>query len=182
MIHLRVVSPPDLTETLMPMLHSEPAVMNVTVLLGAVSHPDGDAVQFDVLHGAANEVIGQLRDLGLDQRGSIVLENVDTSISAGRRTAGQRLLEFLLIVRRQGGLQDRSAVFAHRLDGLVRCHLLQHQEQRRGAQLDHAADLVLGEPSPVTSWIFPFIPFHPVGGMIWQAGLGEIDSARSERR
>ncbi len=82
MIHLRVVSPPDLTGTLVPMLHSESAVMNLTVLPGAVSHPDGDAVQFDVLHGAANEVIGHLRDLGLEQRGSIVLENVDTSISA----------------------------------------------------------------------------------------------------
>ena len=82
MIHLRVVSPSDLTDTLMPMLRAEPAVMNLTVLPGAVSHPDGDAVQFDVLHGAANEVIGHLRDLGLEQRGSIVLENVDTSISA----------------------------------------------------------------------------------------------------
>jgi len=81
-IHLRVVSPPDLTGTLVPMLHSESAVMNLMVLPGAVSHPDGDAVQFDVLHGAANEVIGHLRDLGLEQRGSIVLENVDTSISA----------------------------------------------------------------------------------------------------
>ncbi len=39
-------------------------------------------MQFDVLHGAANEVIGGLRDLGLEQRGSIVLEDVDTSISA----------------------------------------------------------------------------------------------------
>ena len=82
MIHLRVVSPPDVTSTLMPILHAEPAVMNLTMLPGAVSHPDGDAVHFDVLHGEANEVIGQLRDLGLDQRGSIVLENVDTSISA----------------------------------------------------------------------------------------------------
>ena len=82
MIHLRVVSPPDITGTLMPMLRAEPAVVNLTVLPGTVSHPDGDAVHFDVLHGAANEVIGQLRDLGLDQRGSIVLENVDTSISA----------------------------------------------------------------------------------------------------
>lgn len=82
MIHLRVVSPPDLTGTLMPMLRSEPAVMNLTMLPGAVSHPDGDAVHFDVLHGAANDVIGRLRDLGLEQRGSIVLENVDTSISA----------------------------------------------------------------------------------------------------
>ena len=56
--------------------------MNLTVLPGTVRNPDGDAVQFDVLQGAANEVIARLRDLGLDQRGSIVLENVDTSISA----------------------------------------------------------------------------------------------------
>ena len=61
----------------MPVLRTEPAVMNLTVLPGAVSNPDGDAVQFDVLQGAANEVIGLLRDLGLDQRGSIVLENVE---------------------------------------------------------------------------------------------------------
>jgi hypothetical protein len=81
-IHLRVVSPPDVTGALMPVLRSEPAVMNLTMLRGVVSHPDGDAVHFDVLQGAANEVIGRLRDFGLDQRGSIVLENVDTSISA----------------------------------------------------------------------------------------------------
>jgi uncharacterized hydrophobic protein (TIGR00271 family) len=81
-IHLRVVSPPDVTGTLMPVLRAEPAVMNLTVLTGAASNPDGDAVLFDVLHSAANEVIGRLRDLGVDQRGSIVLENVDTSISA----------------------------------------------------------------------------------------------------
>ena len=91
MIHLRVVSPPDVTGTLMPLLHAEPAVMNLTMLPQAASHPDGDAVHFDVLHGAANEVIGQLRDLGLEQRGSIVLENVDTSLSAlaDRATARQ---------------------------------------------------------------------------------------------
>jgi len=82
MIHLRVVSPPDVTPSLVPELRTEPAVMNLTVLPGAVSNPDGDAVQFDVLQGAANDVIGRLRDLGLDQRGSIVLENVDSSISA----------------------------------------------------------------------------------------------------
>ena len=64
------------------MLRSESGVLNLTMLPDAVSHPDGDAVHFDVLHGAANEVIERLRGLGLDQRGSIVLENVDTSISA----------------------------------------------------------------------------------------------------
>ena len=90
MIHLRVVSPPDVTGTLMPVLHSEPAVLNLTMLPGAVSHPDGDAVHFDVLHGAANDVIGRLRDLGLEQRGSIILENVDTSISAHADRAAAR--------------------------------------------------------------------------------------------
>jgi len=70
-IHLRVASPPDVTGVLLPMLRSEPAVMNLTVLPGVVSQPDGDAVHFDVLHGAANEVIGRLRDLGLDQCGSM---------------------------------------------------------------------------------------------------------------
>ena len=82
MIHLRVVSPPDVTSALVPMLDAESAVMNLTVLPGAVRGPDGDALHFDVLHGAANEVIGRLRDLGVEQRGSIVLENVDTAMSA----------------------------------------------------------------------------------------------------
>jgi hypothetical protein len=31
-IHLRVVSPPDVSGTLMPVLRSEPAVLNLTVL------------------------------------------------------------------------------------------------------------------------------------------------------
>src|SRR5882724_1426827 len=57
-IHLRVVSPTDVTTTLVPVLGAEPAVLNLTVLPGAARNPDGDAVYFDVLHGAANEVIG----------------------------------------------------------------------------------------------------------------------------
>jgi hypothetical protein len=75
-IHQRVVSPPDLNGNLMPVLTNNPAVMNLTVLPEGVSNPDGDAIHFNVLHGAASEIIGRLRDLGLEQRGSIVLENV----------------------------------------------------------------------------------------------------------
>lgn len=82
MIHLRVVSPSDVTDALVPVLRREASVLNLTVLRSAVSGPDGDAVHFDVLQGAANDVIGRLRDLGVEQRGSIVLENVDASLSA----------------------------------------------------------------------------------------------------
>jgi uncharacterized hydrophobic protein (TIGR00271 family) len=97
MIHLRVASPSDISATLVPELSANPAVMNLTVLPDAVHNPDGDAVQFDVLQGSANDVIERLRGFGLDARGSIVLENVDTSISAGadrvRATRG-RFQEF----------------------------------------------------------------------------------------
>jgi uncharacterized hydrophobic protein (TIGR00271 family) len=96
-IHLRVVSPPDITTMLMPALRSEPAVMNLTLHSAAASNPDGDAVHFDLRNDAANDVIGRLRELGLAERGSIVMENVDTSISTlgDRVTAGRgRFLRF----------------------------------------------------------------------------------------
>jgi len=90
-IHIRVVSPADVTATLVPVLHAEPAVMNLIVLGGTVRNPDGDALHFDVPQGAANQVVGRLREIGLDQRGSIFLENVDTSISAlADRVAARR--------------------------------------------------------------------------------------------
>jgi hypothetical protein len=50
-IHLRVVSPANLTQTLVPALQAEPTVMNLTVLAGAVSNPDGDAL-FSMCHRA----------------------------------------------------------------------------------------------------------------------------------
>jgi uncharacterized hydrophobic protein (TIGR00271 family) len=87
---MRVVSPPDVTGALMPALRAEPAVMNLTLLSAAVSNPDGDAVHFDVLNGAADDLIGRLRGLGVEQQGSIIMENIDTSISATADRAAAR--------------------------------------------------------------------------------------------
>jgi uncharacterized hydrophobic protein (TIGR00271 family) len=94
MIHLRVASPSDLTDGLVSLLRAEPAVMNLTVHRAGVSSPDGDAVHFDVLQGAAEEVIGHLRRLGVHQRGSIVLENVDVSLSAHADDVSARQTRF----------------------------------------------------------------------------------------
>jgi uncharacterized hydrophobic protein (TIGR00271 family) len=95
MIHLRVVSPTDITDALVPVLRAEPAVMNLIVLRSAVSSPDGDAVHFDVLRGATDDVIERLRHLGVEQRGSIVLEDVDASLPppAGRVSARRTRFE-----------------------------------------------------------------------------------------
>jgi uncharacterized hydrophobic protein (TIGR00271 family) len=94
MIHLRVVSPPDITDALVPALRAEPAVMNLTVLRSAVSNPDGDAVHFDVLQGVADDVIARLRELGVEQRGSIVLEDIDASVSALADSVSARRMRF----------------------------------------------------------------------------------------
>src|SRR5215469_18970581 len=55
----------------------------------------------------------------------------------------QRRLQFLLVFLGQRGLQDGAAILAHRLDGLVRGDLLQHQEQARRARLEQVTDLLL---------------------------------------
>ncbi|MFD9390518.1 DUF389 domain-containing protein [Streptomyces sp. NPDC060000] len=81
MIRVRAVCPPDLTERAMALLGAEPCVLNLQLQTGGVRNPDGDAIQCDVLTGAANEVLRGLRDLGLEHRGSLVLDPVDTVFS-----------------------------------------------------------------------------------------------------
>ncbi len=123
MIQLRVVSPPDITDVLVPLLRSEPAVMNLTVLRSAVSCPDGDAVQFDVLQGAVDEVIGRIRHLGVEQRGSIVLQNIDVSLAFGSGTeAWGSTLQLLLNVTvltavAMAGLPAQKAIWRRRARG-----------------------------------------------------------------
>lgn len=81
MIHIRAVSPTDVTPRLVESLGANGGVVNLVVLAGVARNPDGDSLQFDVITAEANRVIDELRRLELDRRGSIVIENVDTSIS-----------------------------------------------------------------------------------------------------
>jgi uncharacterized hydrophobic protein (TIGR00271 family) len=82
MIHVRVVSPPDVTPQLQALLVSDTGVMNLTVVEGTMHNPDGDAIQFDVLRGRVNDLIARMQGLGVAQRGSIILEPVSTSLSS----------------------------------------------------------------------------------------------------
>lgn len=92
MIHVRAVCPPDLTERAMALLSAEPCALNLLLHTGTVRNPDGDAIECDVLTGAANEVLRGLRDLGLERRGSIVLDPVDTVFSERAATTGAKEL------------------------------------------------------------------------------------------
>jgi len=97
MLHVRVVSPPGVTERLIEVLAADAGVRNLVVLPGAARLPGGDAVQFDVMTGSVSPVLKHLRGLHLDAGDFISIENVDAIISdrvnsAERRTAGHREL------------------------------------------------------------------------------------------
>jgi uncharacterized hydrophobic protein (TIGR00271 family) len=90
MLHVSVVSPAGLTDRLIESLAADQGVQNLVVLRGAVTHPNGDAVQFDVGTGSANSVLSRLRALGLDRDGSVVLGTIEASIAQGPRSAEWR--------------------------------------------------------------------------------------------
>jgi len=81
MLHVRVVSPPDLTRSLTDRLAAAPGVWNVVVQAGDARRPAGDAVQFDVRDGVANPVFQALRELGLDRDRVICVERVDAALT-----------------------------------------------------------------------------------------------------
>ncbi len=90
MLHVRVVSPQDLTPWLVSALTSEPGVRNLVVLPGAARHPAGDAVQFDLLNESANPVLRNLRRLPLDGRGSVTVGEVNVALQAPPSAAETR--------------------------------------------------------------------------------------------
>ncbi|MFJ8974282.1 MULTISPECIES: DUF389 domain-containing protein [Streptomyces] len=92
MIHIRAVSPPDLTDEVVGLLSDDPCVLNLVVQRGAARRPDGDTVACDVLAGAANDVLHRLLDVHLDQRGTLVIEPVDMAFPGRASEEGRREL------------------------------------------------------------------------------------------
>ncbi len=85
MLHVRVVSPPELTEQLTGILEADSGVVDLVVLPGAARQPGGDAVQFDLQTRSANQILSQLRDLGLNERAPVVIQVVDTTLAGPER-------------------------------------------------------------------------------------------------
>ena len=81
MIHIRAVSPADVTPRLVEALRTNAGVLNLIVLDGVARNPDGDAIECDVIAAQANRVLRELRALAVDRRGSIIIEEVGASLS-----------------------------------------------------------------------------------------------------
>ncbi|GHG50550.1 DUF389 domain-containing protein [Streptomyces griseocarneus] len=92
MIHIRLVSPPDLTPRAVGLLTGDRYVFNLMVLPERARNPDGDAVECDILAGAANAVLRGLRELEIDRRGSIIIEPVEMAFSGTAAEAEKQQL------------------------------------------------------------------------------------------
>ncbi|MGW0603047.1 DUF389 domain-containing protein [Streptomyces sp. NPDC002644] len=82
MLHLRLITPCGRTDEVVGLLRKTVGCTHLVVVPGAAREPAGDLLTVDVAREAADEVIGELRRMGLDKEGSISADNLDLSLSA----------------------------------------------------------------------------------------------------
>ncbi|MEV6259803.1 DUF389 domain-containing protein [Streptomyces sp. NPDC051784] len=81
MLHLRLIVPADRTDEVLELIEATVGTTHVAVLSGAARNPAGDVVLCDVAREAGDELIGDLKKLGIDDCGSITVENMDLTLS-----------------------------------------------------------------------------------------------------
>jgi hypothetical protein len=73
MLHLRIISPPDLTASVLRVLGEDPGVTHITAERGGATEPVGDLVACDIVRASANPLIERLKRDGVAERGGITL-------------------------------------------------------------------------------------------------------------
>ncbi|MEU5886746.1 DUF389 domain-containing protein [Streptomyces sp. NPDC047461] len=81
MLHLRLITPAGKTDDVVRLIEKTVGTTHLVVLPDAARNPAGDVVMCDVAREAGDELIGALRQSGLDETGSIAVENIDLSLS-----------------------------------------------------------------------------------------------------
>lgn len=81
MLHLRLIVPADRTDSVVGLMEKTVGTVHLVVLPGAARDPVGDLVTCDVAREAADELLNELCALGLEEDGSIAVEEVSVSLS-----------------------------------------------------------------------------------------------------
>ena len=87
MVHLRIVVPNHQSGHVMDLLQNTPSVCNLIFFERAAQRPEGDVILCDVTREDASVIISDLRELNVDQEGSIAIEDIDSQISAAAKRA-----------------------------------------------------------------------------------------------
>jgi uncharacterized hydrophobic protein (TIGR00271 family) len=80
-LHLRVIAPEELRDSILGVLRSEVGVANLLLYPGVSLDPPGDEIAADLARECANHVIRKLKELDVHHRGAITLEVLDTVLS-----------------------------------------------------------------------------------------------------
>ncbi|MDX3307708.1 DUF389 domain-containing protein [Streptomyces sp. NPDC054884] len=81
MLHLRLITPAERTDDVVRLIERTVGATHLVVLPRAARNPAGDVVLCDVAREAGDELLTQLQQLGLEETGSIAVENIDLSLS-----------------------------------------------------------------------------------------------------
>ncbi|AYN39877.1 DUF389 domain-containing protein [Streptomyces dangxiongensis] len=81
MLHLRLITPKERTEEVIRLIEETVGTAHLVVLPGAARDPAGDVVLCDVAREAGDGLIAGLRRLGLDETGSIAVDDIGLSLS-----------------------------------------------------------------------------------------------------
>ena len=92
MLHLRIITPPDLTDMVLRELTEDPGVTHITADLGAAAEPPGDVISCDVVRASANPLIRRLRAAGVGERGGITMTEPEAVISSSADRAQARVV------------------------------------------------------------------------------------------
>lgn len=87
MLHLRLIVPAAEIGRTLRLLTADASVSNIVHLPHAARKPEGDVVLCDVAREDASALLSELKSLSLDRTGSIAVETVDLSLSAGATQA-----------------------------------------------------------------------------------------------
>ncbi|MFJ7076108.1 DUF389 domain-containing protein [Streptomyces sp. NPDC098781] len=81
MLHLRLITPSDKTDDVVRLIEKTVGTAHLAVLSGAARNPAGDLVLCDVAREAGDELLTKLQELGIDECGSIAVEDIELSLS-----------------------------------------------------------------------------------------------------
>jgi uncharacterized hydrophobic protein (TIGR00271 family) len=87
MVHLRIVVPADRSQKALALLESAPSASNLVFFESAARKPAGDVILCDVAREEASVLIDDLKELEIDEVGSIALEQIDSQLSRAARRA-----------------------------------------------------------------------------------------------
>jgi uncharacterized hydrophobic protein (TIGR00271 family) len=92
MLHLRIITPPELRATVLQELADDPGVTHITTDPGAATQPPGDLVACDVVRASVNPLLRRLRAAGVAERGGITMTELEAVVSTAADRAQAEIL------------------------------------------------------------------------------------------